>query len=151
MVFQFGNTLAEIHAEATRTYYTQTHYRHHCSCLGCQNFRQWTKYCPTEIQQQFHDFGIDDMNQIIDVIPFGTKMEDYRKHDGMLYGGFYQVSGEVIHSGNNADWKLADNFAIFIPEYLSPTLPDFPKPVLQIEICAYLPWMLAAPMEKYIH
>ena len=151
MLFQFGDTLAEIDTEATRNYYQKTNYLNDCACLGCQNFRQWTKYCPPEILEQFQAFGIDDLNQIAEIIPFGTKKEDYKRHNGMLYGGFYHVVGRIIEYGANSDWKLTDSFGIFIPEYISPALPGFPEDILQIEVCAYIPWMIAASMENYIN
>ncbi len=151
MLFHFGDTAVEIDAEATRNYYISKKYVNNCSCLGCQNFRQWTKYCPPEVLEQFQAFGIDDLNWIAEIIPFGTKSEDYRRHNGMLYGGFYHVVGKIIEPSANSDWKMSDNFGIFIPEYTSPTLPDFPKPVLQLEVCAYIPWVIAASMENYIN
>jgi len=151
MLFHFGDTLAEIDTEATRNYYQATKYINTCACLGCQNFRQWIKYCPPEVLEQFQKFGIDDMNQIAEIIPFGTKMEEYKRNNGMLYGGFYHVIGEIKEYGVNSDLTLSNNFGIFIPEYTSPSLPDFPDPVLQIEICAYIPWVIAASMENYIN
>lgn len=151
MLFHFGDTLAEIDAEATRNYYAKYQYANSCVCLGCQNFRQWIKYCPQEITEQFQQFGIEDLNQITEIIPFGTRKEDYQLHNGMLYGGFYHVVGNIVKWGQNADLKLSKNFAVFIPEYTSPGLSDFPKPVLQIEIYAHIPWVLAASMENYIN
>lgn len=151
MLFHFGDTIAEIDTEATRNYYHTTKYINTCACLGCQNFRQWTKYCPPEVLEQFQKFGIDDMNQITEIIPFGTKMEEYKRNNGMLYGGFYHVVGKIKEYGVNSDLTLSSNFGIFIPEYTSPSLPDFPDPVLQIEICAYIPWVIAASMENYIN
>ena len=151
MLFHFGDTLAEIDTEATRNYYLHQKYINSCACLGCQNFRQWTKYCPSSVQEQFQAFGIDDLNQIVEIIPFGTKKEDYKRRNGMLYGGFYHVVGEIKAYGVNSDLKLSESFGIFIPEYISPSLPDFPEPVLQLEICAYIPWVIAASMENYIN
>ena len=101
--------------------------------------------------EQFHLFGIDDLNWIVEIIPFGTKKEDYQRHNGMLYGGFYHVVGKIIEPGANSDMKFSDNFGIFIPEYVSPPLPDFPETIIQFEVCAYIPWVLAASMENYIN
>ncbi|MBR0485757.1 MAG: hypothetical protein IJJ69_13450 [Oscillospiraceae bacterium] len=151
MLFHFGDTVAEIDAEATRNYYLNHNFTNDCVCLGCQNFRQWIKFCPPEVREQFQTMGIDDLNWIAEIIPFGTKPEDYKIHNGMLYGGFYHVVGRIIENGKNSDRKLSENFGIFIPEYTSPSLPDFPEPVLQIEICAYIPWVIAASMENYIN
>ena len=151
MLFQFGDTVVEIDAEVTRKYYKSTNFLNTCTCLGCQNFRQWTKYCPPEVLEQFEKFGIDDMNQIAEIIPFGTKKEDYKRHNGMLYGGFYHVVGKIIEPGVNSDMKLSDTFGIYVPEYTSPALPNFPKPILQIQVCAYIPWVIAASMENYIN
>ena len=151
MLFQFGDTLTEIDTEATRNYYLTHNAVHDCACLGCQNFRQWTKYCPPEIKAQFQEFGIDDMNVISEIIPFGAKIQDYKIHNGMLYGGFYHVVGKITKFGDNADWKLSEHFAIFLPEYTGAVRADFPRPVLQIEICTYVPWVLAASTENYIN
>ena len=46
MLFHFGDTVAEIDAEATRNYYLNHNFTNDCACLGCQNFRQWIKFCP---------------------------------------------------------------------------------------------------------
>ncbi|GEM_PF-2292966 len=151
MLFRFGDTLAEIDTDATKAYYLKTNYFNNCACLGCQNFRQWTKYCPSEVLEQFQAFGIDDLNRIVEIVPFGTKKEEYMRQNGMLYGGFYHVVGRLIEPGANSDWKISDNIGIFIPEYVSPTLPGFPEETLQIEICAYIPWVIAASMENYIN
>ena len=151
MLFRFGDTLAEIHTEATRNYYSTKNTFNSCACLACQNFRQWIKYCPPEVTEQFQAFGIDNMANIAETIPFGAKLQDYKIHNGMLYGGFYHVVGEIREWGNSADLRLSEQFAVFIPEHTSYVRKDFPRPVLQIEICTYIPWVLAASMENYIN
>ena len=150
MLFHFGDTLVEIDTEATRNYYLTKNHLNDCACLGCQNFRQWTKYCPPEIHEQFHQFGIDDLNQIVEIIPCDMDMKGDQQQ-GMLYVGFYQVIGRIIEYGESAKMKLSENFIISVSEEPSLSLPDFPKPNLYIDIYeAYIPWVLAASMEDYI-
>ena len=109
MLFHFGDTLAEIDTEATRNYYLTHDAVNACACLGCQNFRQWTKICPPEITEQFQAFGIDDLNVITEIIPFGARLQEYERNHGMLYGGFYHVIGKITKPGENADLKISEH------------------------------------------
>lgn len=150
MLFHFGDTLVEIDSEATRNYYLYHDCLNDCVRLGCQNFRQWTKYCPENIQEQFHQFGIDDLNQIIEILPCDVKLEDTQQPNGILYLGAYHVIGRIIESGESSKWKLSESFTISVSEELALAMPDFPEPAMKIIISAYLPWVIASPMDDYI-
>lgn len=146
MLFNFGKTIAEIDVEHTREYYLKHGYINDCTCTGCINYRKYTQKCIPEILEFFRSLGIDNMNFIREIIPYDMNKSEYIKCGGLHYGGFYHIVGEILNpqefEQHDTAIKVTDNFEIFLYDkpYLVPK--DFPKPILQIEIMAFIPWII---------
>ena len=146
MLFNFGKTIAEIDVDRTREYYSNHGYINDCTCMGCKNYRKYTQECSPEISEYFRSFGIDNMNFIAEIIPFDMSRSEYIKRGGLHYSGFYHVVGKILtphdFEPNDNSIKITDNFEISIcdkPDLLSE---NFPKPALQIDIYAFIPWIV---------
>ncbi len=143
MLFEFKNVSVDIDVKETRDYYSKNNSVNNCSCSGCRNYRQYIENCESEIKDFFVSLGIDDMNCITEIIPFDVERERYEKDHRMLYMGFYHVKGQIIKTNSDQDEiKITEKFNIEISDEIS-MLPDgFPKPCLQINFSAYIPWVL---------
>lgn len=153
MLFEFGKHIVDIDVEATRSYYINTMPENDCNCSGCINFRKYADMCDNRIRQMFSDMGIDDMKRIYEIIPYEETVKDYENNGGNLYGGFFHVVGSVVtkpevpsESGlgivEDSSVKLTESFELCISESISLIPRDFPLPALQIELFAYIPWLL---------
>lgn len=145
MTFVFGKVTADIDADATRLFYKSGNYINDCSCAGCCNFRAYAAGFDEKIKSVLSAFGIDDPNFIAEIIPFDTSAQEYEKRGGLVYGGFYhavgKTGGEKFKFEETAA-KLTDNFEIFLSPDISLLPEGFPRPAVQIEIFAHIPWVI---------
>lgn len=168
MILRFGECTAEIDADATRRWYAAHPLVNDCGCGGCENFRRWTAspHCDPRIRETLAALGLDSPDLVAELIPWDTTAEQYAAHGGNWYGGFYHVIGAVkdgadlLEAAKNPQFeperfslRITDQFALFLYYHTNQAelLPDgFPRPVLQIEIDAYIPWLLESPNEYLI-
>lgn len=146
MLLKFGSYYADIDTINTRIFYNTKMAENSCTCTGCTNFKIFAQQCSSTIKKAFAAFGIDDIKKVYEITPYDTSAEDYNKHGGILYGGFFPVVGKILNTDKIEPEKAAlhidENFEFFISPAISLCPPDFPKPTLQIEIYAYIPWFL---------
>lgn len=63
--------------------------------------------------------------------------------DGTLfYGGFYYVCGRLLDGNSSEPYILQKDFQISFQTECDLVGPGFPKPVLQVDIAANVPWVL---------
>lgn len=150
MRFVFGDYTVEVDVEKTREYYRREMPENDCECSGCRNFRKYAEVCPEEIKRAFAELGIDDINYILEIIPFDCAKEDYDRNGGNFYGGFYAVVGELIGGepidSQKSTRRITSGFGLFLHD--SMYKPDnFPDPAFNINIEAWIPWLIDAENE----
>lgn len=147
MRFLFGEYTVEIDVSATREFYSREMDENDCVCRGCENFRKFAEVCPEEIKRAFAELGIDNIKQVAEIIPYDCSRADYEKNGGNHYGGFFPVVGKVIGAEtinpNKSTRKITDKFEFFLCDYCA-NFDYFPKPILQVEIEARIPWLIEA-------
>lgn len=159
---QAGYTI-DVDVEKTREYYSSKECVNDCDCTGCQNYRRYTEVCDDKIRTWFQQLGIDDLKYITEIMPYNTE------NDGrVFYGGFYHVCGEILKDSHGEENTLEeekleksngiqkhsswlpgiilaeDYFEVFFSESCLLLSPDFPRPAIQIEISARIPWLIEA-------
>lgn len=147
MRFLFGEYTVEIDVSATREFYSREMSENDCVCSGCENFRKFAEVCPEEIKRAFAELGIDNMKKVAEIIPYDCSRADYEKNGGNFYGGFFPVVGRVIGDEpiipNNSTRQITDRFEFFLWGHCA-NFDYFPKPTLQIDINAWIPWLITA-------
>lgn len=163
MIIKMAGYVIEVDVEKTREYYLSKDSVNDCTCTGCQNYRRYTEVCDDKIRTWFQQFGIDDLKYIAEILPYNTE-EDGR----VFYGGFYHVCGKITkdtEKKNDITMEEKQEKSDGI-QYFPPGLPgiildkdyyeaffsqsclmlasDFPRPALQIEIFARIPWLIEA-------
>ena len=153
LIFEFNQMIVDVDVKATREYYKRTDMINNCSCSGCRNYREHMKQCNEKIKDFFSRIGIDNMNYITEIIPLDVFRDEYEKEQCIAYTGFYHVVGRIIEKKTKyeQEWiKIDTNFAAIVHDDID-LLPDgFPKPYLQVDISAYIPWVLDEQNEYII-
>lgn len=153
MRFSFGEYTVEIDVAATREFYSREIPENDCVCSGCENFRKFAEECPEEIKNAFAELGIDNIKQVAEIIPYDCEKADYEKNGGNLYGGFFPVIGKVVGAGtiipNKSTRQITDRFEFFLWGHCA-NFDYFPKPTLQIDINAWIPWLIAKENEYVV-
>lgn len=151
MVMEFGQYIVDIDVEKTRDFYKNAMpVSEGCSCDGCMNFEKAVGVLPLPVRTFFAALGID-MRKVCECYV------NCRNDDGTLsYGGFYHVCGTLL-AGKSA-WKNIDNnlsacdkqgmfsvapdFNVSFEKEIHLLEADFPRPVIQLEFFANIPWVL---------
>ncbi len=156
MLFRFKNIIVDIDAEATRKFCREHDMINNCACDGCENYRQWAaEHCSSAIREQFRQFGIDDMRVFWELgLPY-TDRAFYARHGKLHYWGWYHVIGCIPKLTGDASRKVikdcsqpAEDFQIFPAFRAELVSPEFPRPVLQLDIQADIPWVLKESVEE---
>lgn len=136
---QCGNWLLDVDVEATRRAYLDAPAIDLC-CLDCQNYGAVTRTFSGDLLAFFQQFGIDPAKEA-EVYPF------YQDHAGMhYYGGFYHLVGSIRKGLESQEYyQVAERFRVSFTEDAHLVPDNFPRPVLQMEILAVLPWVLEEP------
>lgn len=154
MKVNFGKITVEIDADSTRAYYSSYDSTNDCDCTGCVNYREYTKQCDPAIPELLRSFGIDDLNYITEIIPYGSSRVDYDKYGGMTYGGFYHVVGKPLtaqqFTREDTEMIITDKFQLSLADRAVLVPEGFPQPVLQIEIWAKIPWVISCENDYLI-
>ena len=151
MIIQTPKFTIDIDTEKTKAYYnTAALISEGCDCSGCRNYEKAMDTISDEVKSFFAQLGVD-MKKASEVYV------NCPNADGTtLYGGWYHVCGKMI-SGESA-WSpaesefmrwdeekmylIVDNFGVSASDSCLMLDNDFPRPVVQIEIHADIPWVL---------
>ena len=143
MVFEFGSYRVDISVEHTRRWYdTEPTVTQCCTCDGCVNYERAVELFPERVKSFFTALGAD-VKKPIEVYVNNTN------EDGTLfYGGWYHLCGTLLAGGEDI-WQVAEGapfgprgFQIFFREDCHMLQESCPRPVVQMEILADVPWML---------
>lgn len=154
MRITLGKYILEIDREKTRNYYSrERNISEGCVCDGCQNYELATEHFEEEVSQLFETLGVD--------IKKPTEVYvNYSKNNVLSYGGFYHICGEImkgespwVNASKTKDTmvnhlldenmiNISYNFKIAFQEECSLLSKSFPKPAIQMEIEAHIPWVL---------
>ncbi|WP_315121991.1 hypothetical protein [uncultured Clostridium sp.] len=152
-----GEYILDINVEENQNYYRNERYvSEGCQCDGCQNYELAVERVSPEISKLFNQLGID--------IKKPAEVYVNCSHNDILYyGGFYHMCGRIIKgespwqivskteefmSSHLAEDKMkciSNNFRIAFQEECLLLDENFPTPCIQMEILAYLPWVLEKP------
>lgn len=151
MIFEFSGYKVDVEVERTRAFYEQAEpVSKGCSCAGCRNFEQAADLLPQPVRAFFSNLGID-MKKACECYV------NCRREDGSLfYGGFYHVYGTILHGSsawvnineNMKYWNeeltfpVSENFHVSFQDGIDLLEDKFPRPVLQLEFSADIPWAL---------
>lgn len=147
--------ILDINVEGTRNYYyrSERYVSKGCDCDGCQNYELATEQFAVEVSKLFEKLGID-------IKKPAEVYVNYSKNNILCYGGFYHICGEIIEG--ESPWvytsktketsagylleenmiNIANNYKVAFQERCSLLNKNFPRPCIQMEILAYVPWML---------
>lgn len=142
----FGDFLADIDVDATRAFYQRHVLENDCQCTGCVNFRKYADVCDPRIREAFEAFGVP-MKCVLEIIPEYEEKRVAKQNGGNLYHGFFPVVGNIIGDFRQEDIiasqrKITDSFRFFLDDAVHLNFENFPRPVLQIDFSAYVPWLL---------
>ena len=153
MRLEFGQFVIDADPERTRAYY-ETDPGITCTCSGCRNYARAAEAFPEGLRDFFRTLGIDSKK------PAEVYVNCTQKDGTLFYAGFYHLCGKLVQgqggwhtvvsddTGKTSAWDrescypVADGFLIAFTEDAALVAPDFPRPVLQLEIDASLPWLL---------
>lgn len=147
MEMRFGDWCLEVDRQTTKAYYdSAAREGEGCDCVGCRNFRAAVERLPPEVGAFFASLGAD-VTKVREVcIPFLEK-------NGLLwYMGFTHVSGFLLEGGEKYHllWQAetgekgeeAEMFQVGFCTCCDMLDTAFPRPAMQIDFSARLPWVL---------
>ena len=152
MIFDFGNFRLDINVEATKAFYSKSRKTvlEDCGCVNCRNYYEAISKVSDKVKSFFSSLGIDPQKS-----PEATWWDT--NEDGIAhYSIIFHVAGTIIKSvdiykpvGDNGYqiiyenfYEVDKNFKIGFTSNAVLVEKDFPKPCIQLEIEAYLPWVI---------
>ena len=151
---QIAGWVIEFDQEATELAYVHQSSEMGCSCQNCRNYSAAVPTFPDEVLEFFEELGIDPAKP-------SEIYEIEFENNQVLHGGFYHIVGNYL-SGDDirqpvaknprrqkttAFFTITENFQIGFTQGSSVGPDRFPPPVLQMEICFKIPWVLDKPHE----
>lgn len=106
-----------------------------CDCPYCRNFLIAFQGLPSEFITILHKFGIDPA-QPTEIVHYNDNLDGTHQ-----YGWWYHLVGQII-SGTESLVDFAQGMQIEFrnKDELAPK--NFPRPIVQVEFFAQLPWFL---------
>ncbi len=154
MIFTLGEYVLEVNVEENKNYYKYERYvSAGCECDGCQNYETAVEKLSQEVSNLFNQLGLD-------IRKPAEVYVNYSENNILCYGGFYHICGmitkgespwEVVsktkesmtsHLNEEKMIDIDDNFKVGFQEECALINNKFPRPCIQMEILAYLPWSL---------
>ncbi len=140
MIFTFGKPKIDVDIAKTREFYERpTTPCGFCGCADCRNFEEYAKTAPAELREWFRALGLNICNP-------GEVYSLFEEKDGLLmYGGWWHLCGEIIETNRlgkqseNDGYDVTENFKVSFHDKCNCVPHDFPKPVIQMEIEAFIP------------
>jgi hypothetical protein len=149
-----GEYILEINVEENEKYYKNERYvTEGCECDGCRNYELAVEQVSSKVREMFKQLGLD-------IKKPAEVYVNCSENNILLYGGFYHLCGTinkgeppweivsetktstVSHLNENKMICLEKSFRIAFQEGCALLAEDFPRPCIQMEIVAYLPWVL---------
>lgn len=129
-----------------------------CSCANCRNFAKAIRLLPATVRAFFQQLGVDPAK------PTETWGNYAPSGNTVHYGGFYHICGTILNDAEpwvpvdeggfrlNEQYLLTveEGYRVFFSNEVHLLDPDFPKPVIQMEIEFILPWVLDDPNPNYV-
>ena len=144
MIFEFGPYRVDVDVERTRQWYkTEPTASQCCDCDGCINFERAADLFPERVKSFFTALGANPKKPIEVYVNCANR-------DGTLlwYGGWYHLCGTLLSEGEEL-WQVTEGepfgprgFQIFFKGDLDCVQENCPRPVVQMEINADIPWVL---------
>ena len=152
MIFDFGNFRVDIDVESTKAFYSKygKTVLEDCGCVNCRNYYEAILKVSDKVKSFFNSIGIDPQKS-----PEATWW-DTNENGIAYYSIIFHVVGTIIQSvdifkpvGDNGYQLINDNlyeidkdFKVGFTSNVILVEKDFPNPCIQLEIEAYLPWMI---------
>ncbi|MBL4937850.1 hypothetical protein JK636_19260 [Clostridium sp. YIM B02515] len=154
MRITLGEYIFDISTDENEKYYKNERYvSEGCECDGCRNYELAVEQVSYEIREMFKRFSID-------IKKPAEVYVNYSQNNILCYGGFYHLCGTIIkrespweiisetknsavsHLNENRMIWLEKSFRIAFQEGCALLNENSPLPCIQMEIAAYLPWVL---------
>lgn len=152
MLLDFGDFRVDVDVEATREFYNKfgKTVLEDCGCCNCRNYYEAITNVSDKVKSFFNSLGIDPQKS-----PEATWW-DTDENGVAYYSVYFHVVGTIVNSveiympyGDGGTILNLENFHEidkgFSVGFTSETFlleKDFPKPCIQLEIEAYLPWVI---------
>ncbi|MHA6252528.1 hypothetical protein [Oceanobacillus sp. CAU 1775] len=139
---KLANWLLEVDVEKTREFYDKG--IDVCDCLDCKNYVEACKQLDASLTFLFNELGINpSMPAHLSQFPTEEQMTK-------LYIGNYHLVGNLLAGewSTSSDWNESntikrENFTFGFSRELEFVPEDYPRPVLQLDFEAAIPWVLA--------
>jgi len=152
MFFEFGNFCIDVDVERTKEFYDK-HAKtviEDCGCVNCRNYYEAILSTSDKVKSFFSSLGIEPQKS-----PEATWWNT-DENCIAYYSLYFHIVGTLVKSvdiyrakGNNCFEKIIENFyeidKDFRVGFTSAVVlleNDFPKPCIQLEVEAHLPWVL---------
>jgi hypothetical protein len=133
----------DIDPEATRQAYQ--HLAVKCDCAYCRNFLAALAQLPGQIHRTLQIFGVDPAKPA-EIVEY-TQNPDGTHFYGWWYHAVGRISAERDAAGSAASAQLTADVTVDISTKADLAAPDFPQPILQIELFSNLPWVLGEQLD----
>lgn len=133
--------LLEVDVDKTRGFYNKD--IELCDCLSCENYMEASKQIVSPVLDVFSMLGITPSKP--------SHLSEYGEmEDGLrLYIGSYHIVGKLVEGEycTGSEWDETNtakiqNFTFGFEKELMFVYDEFPRPVLQLEFEALIPWVL---------
>lgn len=154
MRITLGEYILDIDVEENKKYYKNERYvSEGCECDGCINYEPAVEQVSSEAREMFIQLGLD-------IKKPAEVYVNCSENNILFYGGFYHLYGTIIkgespweilsktgkstasYLDENRMFCIDENFRIAFQEGCVLLDENFPRPCIQMEILAYLPWVL---------
>ena len=144
MIFEFGNFCIDVDVERTKEFYDK-HGKtviEDCGCINCCNYYEAILNVSDKVKDFFNSLGIDPQKS-----PEATWW--VTNNNGIAYYTIcFHIVGTLLkpenkYAANNFHkYEIEQGFEISFASRIAYLEENFPQPCIQLEIDAYLPWVL---------
>ena len=139
MIFSFGHYTVDIDAQKNKSFYDNKIVGT-CSCAGCRNFEKAVDHFPSDILNFFESLGVD-IKKAAECAASHTE-----ENGKVFYGGFCHLNGTILKGDASERTiqmvRILDDLEISFQNTCYLLEKDFPSPVIQLEFCLWVPWVL---------
>ena len=152
MIFEFGNFCIDADVERTRAFY-ETNAKtviEDCGCVNCRNYYEAISKVSDKVKNFFNSLGIDPQKS-----PEATWL-DTNEDCVAYYSIIFHVVGTIIKSVdiykpvgdseyqliNENFYEIDKGFKVGFTTKADLVEKDFPRPCIQLEVMAHLPWLI---------
>lgn len=147
MIFEFGPYRIDMDVDRTRQWYeTEPTVSQCCDCDGCVNYERAADLFPESVVSFFSAMGADVKKPIEAYVNCAN-----RDRRTLWYGGWWHLCGALLEAGEDQDdWPAIARGVPFGPRGFCVAFKgredmvqkNCPRPVLQMEMFADIPWVL---------